>query len=45
MKSTEYKGETGMAYRRSQEFGSIRVRMVEQCDSCDGRWTLAEISA
>ncbi len=26
---TEHKGETGMAYWRTQEFGDIRVRMVE----------------
>ncbi len=25
----EYKGETGLAYWRTREFGSIRVRMVE----------------
>jgi hypothetical protein len=25
----EHKGETGMAYWRTREFGSIRVRMVE----------------
>lgn len=26
---TEHKGETGMAFWRTQQFGSIRVRMVE----------------
>ncbi len=26
---TEHKGETGMAYWRTREFGAIRVRMVE----------------
>ena len=26
---TEHKGETGMAYWRTQQFGEIRVRMVE----------------
>lgn len=26
---TEYKGETGTAYWRTQQFGNIRVRMVE----------------
>lgn len=26
---TEYKGESGVAYWRTQQFGSIRVRMVE----------------
>lgn len=26
---TEHKGETGVAYWRTREFGSIRVRMVE----------------
>ena len=26
---TEHKGETGMAYWRTQQFGGIRVRMVE----------------
>jgi quercetin dioxygenase-like cupin family protein len=26
---TEHKGESGMAYWRTQEFGGIRVRMVE----------------
>jgi hypothetical protein len=26
---TEHKGETGMAYWRSRDFGDIRVRMVE----------------
>ncbi len=26
---TEYSGETGVAYWRTQEFGGIRVRMVE----------------
>ena len=26
---TEHKGETGMAYWRTQKFGRIRVRMVE----------------
>lgn len=26
---TEHKGETGMAYWRTQKFGDIRVRMVE----------------
>jgi len=26
---TEHKGETGVAYWRTQEFGGIRVRMVE----------------
>jgi quercetin dioxygenase-like cupin family protein len=26
---TEHKGETGMAYWRTRNFGSIRVRMVE----------------
>lgn len=26
---TEHKGESGMAYWRTQHFGSIRVRMVE----------------
>jgi quercetin dioxygenase-like cupin family protein len=26
---TEHKGETGMAYWRTRDFGSIRVRMVE----------------
>jgi quercetin dioxygenase-like cupin family protein len=26
---TEHKGETGMAYWRTQHFGGIRVRMVE----------------
>jgi len=26
---TEHKGETGMAYWRTQQFGAIRVRMVE----------------
>jgi quercetin dioxygenase-like cupin family protein len=26
---TEHKGETGMAYWRTQQFGPIRVRMVE----------------
>ena len=26
---TEHKGETGMAYWRTQDFGAIRVRMVE----------------
>ena len=26
---TEHKGENGMAYWRTQEFGGIRVRMVE----------------
>jgi hypothetical protein len=26
---TEHKGETGLAYWRTQQFGTIRVRMVE----------------
>ena len=26
---TEHKGESGLAYWRTQHFGSIRVRMVE----------------
>jgi hypothetical protein len=26
---TEHKGETGMAYWRTQQFGDLRVRMVE----------------
>lgn len=26
---TEHKGETGVAYSRTQQFGEIRVRMVE----------------
>jgi hypothetical protein len=26
---TEHKGETGLAYWRTQQFGAIRVRMVE----------------
>jgi len=29
VKPTEHKGETGMAYWRTQQFGGIRVRMVE----------------
>lgn len=29
IKPTEYKGETGVAYWRTQNFGDIRVRMVE----------------
>ena len=29
IKPTEHKGETGMAYWRTQSFGDIRVRMVE----------------
>jgi quercetin dioxygenase-like cupin family protein len=29
VKPTEHKGESGMAYWRTQEFGGIRVRMVE----------------
>ena len=27
--ATEHRGETGMAYWRTQQFGDIRVRMVE----------------
>lgn len=27
--ATEHKGDTGMAYWRTQQFGDIRVRMVE----------------
>lgn len=27
--ATEHKGETGIAYWRTQQFGNIRVRMVE----------------
>ena len=27
----EYAGETGKAYWRTQQFGEIRVRMVEGC--------------
>ena len=27
--ATEHRGETGVAYWRTQQFGSIRVRMVE----------------
>lgn len=29
IKQTEHKGESGMAYWRTQHFGDIRVRMVE----------------
>lgn len=29
IKATEHKGEQGMAYWRTQQFGPIRVRMVE----------------
>ncbi len=29
VESTEHQGETGTAYWRTQEFGGIRVRMVE----------------
>ena len=29
LERTEYKGETGAAYWRTQQFGNIRVRMVE----------------
>ncbi len=29
IEATEHKGETGMAYWRTQQFGDIRVRMVE----------------
>jgi hypothetical protein len=29
VQATEHKGETGMAYWRTREFGGIRVRMVE----------------
>ncbi len=29
IEKTEYKGETGTAYWRTQNFGDIRVRMVE----------------
>ena len=29
IEATEHKGETGMAYWRSRQFGDIRVRLVE----------------
>ena len=29
IKASEHKGETGVAYWRTQNFGSVRVRMVE----------------
>jgi len=29
IEQTEHKGETGFAYSRTQQFGAIRVRMVE----------------
>jgi len=29
VEATEHKGETGMAYWRSRQFGDIRVRLVE----------------
>ena len=29
IEQVEYKGETGLAYWRTRQFGSIRVRMVE----------------
>lgn len=32
IEQTEYKGESGTAYWRTQNFGDIRVRMVEYMD-------------
>jgi hypothetical protein len=39
VEQVEHKGETGLAYWRTQSFGGIRVRMVEYTELLPKNWT------